>query len=127
MAQQLELERLEAAISDVRKLKLKDVQLDPFAGTEKEWRSFKISLNCTLTDFDLEDVMEGTEEFPFPDDPNDPTPEETLAIRLWTAKDRTCRKILLKFCKGSALSVVTAGPIDEKASEAWARLVVRYD
>ena len=63
MAQQLELERLEAAISDERKLKLKDVQLDPFAGTEKEWRSFKISLNCTLTDFDLEDVMEGTEEF----------------------------------------------------------------
>ena len=59
MAHQDELERLEEALNDVRKLKLKDVQLDPFAGTEKEWRSFKISLNCTLTDFDLEDVSHG--------------------------------------------------------------------
>ena len=46
---------------------------------------------------------------------------------MWTSKDRTCKKILLKFCKGSALAVVTAGPIDEKAADAWARLVSRYE
>ena len=122
-----EQQRLEEAISDIRRFKLKDVQLDPFAGTEKEWRSFKISLNCTLTDFELEEVMEGNEEFPFPDDPENPTAEETLRIRLWTTKDRTCKKILLKFCKGSALAIVTAGPLDEKAADAWTRLVSRYE
>ena len=71
MPQQEELERLKEAIDDVRKLKLKDVQLDHFASKEKYWRSFKISLNCTLTDFDLEDVIDGTEEFPFPEDMDD--------------------------------------------------------
>ena len=108
-------------LTDIRKLKLKDIQLDQFSGTEKEWRTFKISLTCTLTDFDLEEVMDGSETFPFPQDPQQPTPLETALIRLWTAKDSLCRKILLKFCKGAALGIVMAGAVDERASDAWQR------
>ena len=100
MMAQDELEQVVDQLTEIRKLKLKDVQLEQFSGTEKEWRTFKISLSCTLTDFDIEDVMDGTEAFPFPDDPQHPNQLETAKIRLWTAKDGFCRKILLKFCKG---------------------------
>ena len=127
MMAQGELERVVDQLTEIRKLKLKDVQLDQFSGTEKEWRTFKISLSCTLTDFDLEDVMDGSEAFPFPEDPEHPTQLESAKIKLWTAKDGFCRKILLKFCKGAALGIIMAGAADERASDAWQRLLSRYE
>jgi hypothetical protein len=103
MEAQEDLEQVAGQLTEVRKLKLRDIQLDQFSGTEKEWRTFKISLSCTLSDFDLEEVMDGSEAFPFPDDPQHPSPlicEDKTLDREGRPLSKDPAEILQRSCTG---------------------------
>ena len=63
-----ELENITEAIQELKRLKIKDLQLTPFSGTQKDCKQFKIVLFSAISDFDLQDVLDGTERFPLPQD-----------------------------------------------------------
>ena len=114
-------------IKELKKLKLKDLQVPTFSGNQKEWRQFKISLFSSIADYDIQDVLDGEESFPFPEDDENATPLELVRIRYFVLRDRVAKRLLMQSTKGDALDMVTAGAIDETASSSWKRLAKRYE
>ena len=113
-----ELENVTDAIQELKRLKIKDLQLTPFSGTQREWKQFKIVLFSSLSDYDLQDVLDGTENFPLPQDEDHPTQLEKARIRHFVLRDRKLKQILLQATKGDALAIVMSGAVDEAAKDA---------
>ena len=113
--------------SDLLKVKLKDIALEPFSGEPKNWKSFKIHLSLALSDLNSFSVLTEDEPFPVPNDPDHPTPIETALMRYYLARDRFAKRALLFYCKGEAAHVVMAGDAEESSSEAYKRLKSRYE
>lgn len=84
--------------------------------TSSNFRTWKTKLMQVLREYEVEDVVLGRDERPVPEDPLNPTEEETEDIRVWKEMDFRARDLILERIKSPHVYLVTG---KATAAEMW--------